>query len=105
MEGINSLLNRKRKNRKAISKMKWQFKNETTTNLKEIPSILNQYFASVGGTLAHKLPTSNDPNQYLANKNKSSFFFDPLLAMKSNLKLLECHIMRQMDYIVLVPYT
>ncbi len=79
-EGINSLINRKRKNYKTITSIKCPTRNEINRNPRDIPNILNKHFSTIGINLASKLPNPTKHfSQYLDTTNyPSSFFFDPI---------------------------
>ena len=78
-EGINNLINRKKKH-KMITKLKCPNKNEFISNPKDIPDVLNKYFSTIGQKLASKLPNSHTHfSHYLKTKNySSSFYFNPV---------------------------
>lgn len=79
-EGINNLINRRKKSRKTISAIKRQ-DNHLSYDPLEYTNILNSHFASVGQKLASNIPKSNKTfSQYLTNLNYSgSFSFEPVL--------------------------
>ena len=80
-EGINELINRKKKSSKAITCLQCPLSNRMTYNEREFPNIFNKYFTTVGNNLASKMPNSQIPfTHYLPNNhNSSSFVFTPIL--------------------------
>ena len=76
--GINNLINNKRKKSKVVSSLKHLNDNSTTKDPLEISNIFNWYFTSVGHNLATQVPSSSYRfTEYLSpNNNPSSFFFD-----------------------------
>ena len=78
--GINSLINNKRKKSKVVSSLKHLYDNSTTKDPLEMSNIFNRYFTSVGHSLATQVPSSSHRfNEYLSpNNNSGSFFFDPV---------------------------
>ena len=75
--GINSLINGKKKKSRAISSLK-RLNNGITTDPLEISNIFNNYFSSVGEKLASRVPPSSCSfTEYLSPNNyPNSFFFD-----------------------------
>ena len=75
--GINSLINGKKKKSRAISSLK-RLNNGITTDPLEISNIFNNYFSSVGEKLASRVPPSSCSfTDYLSPNNyPNSFFFD-----------------------------
>ena len=75
--GINSLINGKKKKSRAISSLK-RLNNDITTDPLEISNIFNNYFSSVGEKLASRVPPSSCSfTDYLSPNNyPNSFFFD-----------------------------
>ena len=66
-EGINDLINRKKKNAKVIAAMKRPLNQGISHDPLENANILNRHFASIGNRLASDLPSSdksihNTPN-------------------------------------------
>ena len=55
-EGINMLINRKRKNDSSITALKRPGNRGLSHDTSELPNILNNHFASVGPNLAAKIP-------------------------------------------------
>ena len=79
-QGINILLNRKKKSDKVITSLKCLNDNSITSDPREIPDILNKHFASIGHKLASKIPPSEEFSQYLPGLSFSeSFAFNPVL--------------------------
>lgn len=76
-EGINNLINRKKKSRKLVTKMRCPIKNEIATSPTEISNIFNKHFSYIGEKLAAKLPNSSKYFSYYLNTN-NSFFFKPV---------------------------
>ena len=58
-EGINNLINRKKKNNGYITSLKCSKRNIISSNASEFPNILNKHFSSVGHELASKMPKSS----------------------------------------------
>ena len=79
-EGINNLLGRKRKDIKHITSLKRPGNDQISYNPSELPDIMNNYFSSIGHSLASKMPHSK--NKFLAyllkSRNADSFFFNPV---------------------------
>ena len=75
--GINSLINGKKKKSRAISSLK-RLNNGMATDPLEISNIFNNYFSSVGEKLASPVPPSSCSfTDYLSPNNyPNSFFFD-----------------------------
>ena len=77
-EGINTLLNRKKRTSMKINCLK-QPNSNTATNMKSrIPNIMNEHFTGIGPTLANNLPTPKEYFTDFLDINKlppSSFFF------------------------------
>ena len=75
--GINSLINGKKKKSRAISSLK-RLNNGMATDPLEISNIFNNYFSSVGEKLASRVPLSSCSfTDYLSPNNcPNSFFFD-----------------------------
>ena len=90
-EGINTLLNRKKKISMKINCLK-QPNSNTTTNIKSrIPNIMNEHFTGIGPTLANNLPTPKKLVTEFVDKNKSpatSFFFCPISPNEVKLEIL-----------------
>ena len=76
--GINSLINGKKKKSRVISSLKRPNDNSITNDPLEISNIFNNYFSSVGEKLASRVPSSSCSfTDYLSsNYNTNSFFFD-----------------------------
>ena len=79
-QGINELLNRRKRNFKLITALKDpNNNNKVTKKPSRIPNILNDHFASVGNKLASKLPPAQHHYlDYLRKSPDSSFFFKPI---------------------------
>ena len=90
-EGINTLLNRKKKTSMKINCLK-QPNSNTTTNMKSrIPNIMNEHFTGIGPTLANNLPTPKELFTEFLDKSKSpatSFFFCPISPNEVKLEIL-----------------
>jgi hypothetical protein len=88
-EGINNLINRKRKNHKTITALRCPIKKEMIKNPKDIPDIQNKHFSTIGKKLASKLPNSNTHfSQYLNSHNYlNSFFFNPVIPSEVELEI------------------
>ena len=78
--GINSLINNKRKKSKVVSSLKHLYDNSTTKDPLKMSNIFNRYFTSVGHNLATQVPRSSHRfTEYLSlNNNSGSFFLDPV---------------------------
>ena len=90
-EGINTLLNSKKKTSMKIICLK-QPNSNTTTNMKSrIPNIMNEHFTGIGPTLANNLPTPKELFTEFPDKSKSpatSFFFCPISPNEVKLEIL-----------------
>ena len=90
-EGINTLLNRKKKTSMEINCLK-QPNSNTTVNIKSrISNIMNEHFTGIGPPLANNLPTPKKPFTEFLDKNKSpatSFFFCPISPNEVKLEIL-----------------
>ena len=79
---INEFLFRRKKNLKTITAIKDpNNKNKLLMDSSHIPNIVNEHFASVGGKLGSKIPSSQQNYLDFVNKNMfpmPSFFFQPL---------------------------
>ena len=53
-EGINNLINRKKKSLKLVTKMRCPIKNEIATSPTEISNIFNKHFSYIGEKSAAK---------------------------------------------------
>ena len=90
-EGINYLLNRKKKNNITIHNLKQRGSNTTTNDKFAISNILNKHFTSVGPNLAKKLLNSDKHfTDFLDKSNSpaSSFFFQPIIPNEIKLEIL-----------------
>ena len=63
--GINSLINNKRKKSKVVSWLKHLKDNSTTKDPLEISDIFNRYFTSIGHNLATQVPSSSQRSDSL----------------------------------------
>ena len=82
-DGINSLINNKRKQRKQISALKDDSNRGVTVNDPQIlPNIMNRHFSTVGINLALNVPHSNISSEYYLNDVSvcNSFFFRPVIS-------------------------
>ena len=81
-QGINHLLNRCKRKRKSVGKLKDPDNNNNLTNdSSRIPNILNKHFSNVGNILASKSPSVERPFTDYLRKTSSpelSFFFKPV---------------------------
>ena len=79
-EGINNLLGRKRKDIKHITSLKRPGNDQISYNPSELPDIMNNYFSSIGHSLASKMPHSKKKflDYLLKSRNADSFFFNPV---------------------------
>lgn len=82
-EGINDLINHKKRNQKHITAIKCQ-NNDITQNTSEISNILNKYFSTVGQKLASSLSNSTKHfSDYLSADHRAhSFFFNPVTSLE-----------------------
>ena len=89
-EGINSLMNRKKKRGDVITALKRPGGEHISQNPKDFPDILNTYFATVGSKLASGMPNAQSHfSSYLPNvTNSQSFFFDPVSPSEIQLEIL-----------------
>ena len=81
-EGINNLINKKKRKEKIIHRLKKLDENIFSSHQSEIPDILNKHFATIGHQLASKIPPcSTHFSQYLPQRaGASSFLFHPVLS-------------------------
>ena len=89
-EGINSLLNRKKKHTKTIETLKNPGSTYTIDKSK-ISNILNEHFTSVGANLAKELQKPEKHFSEFLDLNKSpvsSFFFSPITPSEVKLEIL-----------------
>ena len=81
-QGINNLLNRCKRKRKSVGKLKDPDNNNNLTkDSSRIPNILNKHFLNVGNILASKSPPVERPFTDYLRKTSSpelSFFFKPV---------------------------
>jgi hypothetical protein len=69
-EGINNLINRKRKNSKHITSLRCPKRNILSSNASEFPNIFNKHFSSVGHELTSKMQNSSTSfHEYLSNSS------------------------------------
>ena len=89
-EGINDLINRKKKNSKVIAAMKRPLNQGISHDPLENVNILNRHFASIGNRLASDLPSSDKSfRDYLPlNVPSCSFVFDPVLPSEIELEIM-----------------
>ena len=76
-DGINSLINRKKKNRKSVGSIRLDDDQLSQDPLDHV-NILNGNFAYVGPRLASRIPKSNKINF------NGSFVFEPVLPVNRN---------------------
>ena len=70
-QGINGLLNRRKRNSKIINKLKDSDNSNIVTNVAtRIPNIFNKHFSTVGNNLASKLPPAERPFTDYLRKSK-----------------------------------
>ena len=88
-DGINSLNNRKKKNRKSLGSIR-RNDDQLPQDPLDHASILNGHFASVGPRLATSIPNSNKLfTQYLPKINfNGSFVLEPVLSTEIELELM-----------------
>ena len=91
-QGINHLLNRCKRKRKSVGKLKDPDNNNNLTNdSSRIPNILNKHFSNVGNILASKLPPVKRLFTDYLRKSSSpelSFFFKPVTPSKIQIQIL-----------------
>ena len=89
-EGINDLINRKKKNSKVITAMKRPLNQGISHDPLENANILNRHFASIGNRLASDLPSSDKSfRDYLPlNVPSCSFVFDSVLPSEIELEIM-----------------
>ena len=89
-DGINMLINRKRKSENSITALKRPGNRGISYHTFELPSILNNHFASVGPNLASKIPQSQIHfSNYLSKPSTlGSFAFQPVTASEVELEIL-----------------
>ena len=88
-EGINELINNKKRKHKGIASLRNTRTQQISYNSSDHADILNSYFASVDPNLADKIPDSaHDFSEYLPINNfRGSFVFETVLHSE-----LECEI-------------
>ena len=88
-DGINSLINRKKKNRKSIGSIR-PHDDQLSQDPLDHANISKGHFASVGPKLASSIPNSNTLfTQYLPKINfNGSFVFEPVLPTEIELELM-----------------
>ena len=67
-EGINYLINNKKKSRKAINMLKSSDNRKLSHNPYEHTNILNSHFASIGKKLASNIPPGNKHFQIICQR-------------------------------------
>ena len=89
-EGINLLINqKKKKSDKVITSLKHLNNDSITSDPTEILNILNKHFASIGQTLASKIAHSEEFSQYLRRLLFSeSFAFNQVLPGEAEVESL-----------------
>ena len=89
-EGINYLINNKKKNRKAINILKSSDNRGVSHNPQEHTSIFNTHFASIGKKLASIIPNGNKHfSDYLPTMGYSdSFLFEPVISSEIELEIM-----------------
>ena len=89
-EGINDLINRKKKNSKVIAAMKRPLNRGISHDPLENANILNHYFASIGSRLASDLPSSDKSfrDYLLLNVPSGSFVFDAVFPSEIELEIM-----------------
>ena len=89
-EGINDLINRKKKNSKVIAAMKHPLNQGISHDPLENANILNRHFASIGNRLASDLPSSDKSFcDYLPlNVPSCSFVFDSVIPSEIELEIM-----------------
>ena len=89
-EGINDLINRKKKDSKVITALKRPLNQGISHDPLENANILNRHFASIGNRLASDLPSSDKSFcDYLPlNVPSCSFVFDSVLPSEIELEIM-----------------
>ena len=89
-EGINNLINRKKRNSKSIAALKCHITQRLSYNILDHPNILNKYFSSVGHSLASKMPNPLVSfTDYLPRVNNlNSFVFNPVTPKEIEMELM-----------------
>ena len=73
--GINSLIRQNSRNSKAILELK-QLNGQKTQDPSQLPNVINDYFSTVGSSLASVMRTSNRHfSDYLPPRDYSDSFF------------------------------
>ena len=88
------MINRKKKGRELVTKLRCPFKNEMATSPTEISNIFNKHFSYIGEKLSAKLPNSSKHFSYYLNTNNypNSFFFKPVTSseVESEINSMPC---------------
>ena len=89
-EGINMLINRKRKSENSITALKRPGNTGLSHHTSELPYKLNKHFASVGPRLASEIPLSHKHfSNYLPKPSTlGSFAFQPVTLSEVELEIL-----------------
>ena len=89
-EGINDMINRKKKNSKVIVAMKRPLNRGISHDPLENANILNRYFASIGSRLASDLPSGDKSfrDYLLLNVPSGSFVFDSVFPSEIELEIM-----------------
>ena len=101
-DGINSLINNKRKQRKQISALKDDSNRGTIVNdPQKLPNIMNRHFSTVGMNLASKVPHSNISHEYYLHDVLvcNSFFFRPVIPTEIEEEINNYPVIRPMVFI------
>ena len=87
--GINSLMRQNSRNSKAILELK-QLNGQITQDPSQLPNVINDYFSTVGSSLASVMRTSNRHfSDYLPPRDCSdSFFFNPVIESEVESEIL-----------------
>ena len=89
-EGINMLINRKRKSDNSMTVLKCPGNRGLSHHTSELPNIFNNHFASIGPKLASKIPQSHKHfSNYLPKSSiLESFAFQPITPSEVELEIL-----------------
>ena len=89
-QGINHLINNKRRGKCNISTLKISGDGSVTNDPTEISNLFNRHFATIGQNLSNQLPCSmHDFCEFLKSPSlKNSFYFDPVSSSEVEMEIL-----------------
>ena len=89
-QGINTLINNKRRDKRNICTLKRPNDGSVTNDPTEIPNLINRHFATVGQNLSNQLPSSkHDFREYLKYPSPiNSFYFDAVTPLEVEMEIL-----------------